>query len=109
EQAKDKEEYQSDGNDAKKECYLDAMEAAGFKNLSADELIAMKIQGVTPVYVKEIHDLGMKPTAEQFIGMRVEGITPEYIREMRSIAPSLGVDVLIGMKVQGITPLYANE
>ena len=92
-----------------KESYLDAMEAAGFKNLTADELIEMKIQGVTPAYVKEIHDLGMKPTTEEFIGMRVQGITPEYIREMRSIATNLGVDELIGMKVQGITPQYANE
>lgn len=92
-----------------KESYLDAMEAAGFKNLTADELIGMKIQGVTPAYVKEIHDLGMKPTPEEFIGMRVQGITPEYIRDMRAIAPNLSVDELIGMKVQGITPQYANE
>jgi bla regulator protein blaR1 len=105
---KDKERKATDRT-ANKESYLDAMEAAGFKNLSADELIGMKIQGVTPAYVKEIHDLGMKPTAEEFIGMRVQGITPEYIRDMRSIAPNLGVDGLIGMKVQGITPQYANE
>src|SRR5437763_12701609 len=102
---KDKEQRQT----ANKESYLDAMETAGFKNLSADELIAMKIQGVTPAYVKEIHDLGMKPSAEEFIGMRVQGITSEYIRDMRSIAPTLGVDELIGMKVQGITPQYARE
>jgi len=107
---KSKETGQSASSEAnKKESYLDAMEAAGFKNLSADELIAMKIQGVTPAYVKEIHDLGMKPSAEEFIGMRVQGITSEYIRDMRSIAPTLGVDELIGMKVQGITPQYANE
>ena len=107
---KDKETQQSANADAnKKESYLESMEAAGFKNLTADELIAMKIQGVTPAYVKEIHDLGMKPTTEEFIGMRVQGITPEYIREMRLIAPNLGVDELIGMKVQGITPQYANE
>ncbi len=105
---KDKEQKANDQT-ANKESYLDGMEAAGFKNLSADELIAMKIQGVTPQYVKEIHDLGMKPTPEEFIGMRVQGITPEYIREMRSVAPNLSIDELIGMKVQGITPQYANE
>jgi bla regulator protein blaR1 len=105
---KDKEQKATDQT-ANKESYLDAMEAAGFKNLSADELIAMKIQGVTPAYVKEIHDLGMKPSAEEFIGMRVQGITPEYIRDMRKIGANLGVDELIGMKVQGITPQYAND
>ena len=106
--AKEKKQERDDGQ-AGKESYLEAMEAAGFKNLTADELIAMKIQGVTPAYVKEIHALGIKPTVDEFIGMRVQGITPEYIRDMRSIAPSLGVDDLVGMKVQGITPQYASE
>ncbi|HVH71152.1 MAG TPA: M56 family metallopeptidase [Candidatus Dormibacteraeota bacterium] len=116
EQAKDKDsdkvkekKQERDADQAKKESYIEAMEAAGFKNLSADELIDLKIQGVTPAYVKEIHDLGMKPTAEEFIEMRVQGITSEYIREMRGIEPNLSVDDLIGMKVQGITPQYANE
>jgi bla regulator protein blaR1 len=107
---KDKETQQSASAEAdKKESYLEGMEAAGFKNLTADELIAMKVQGVTPAYVKEIHNLGMKPTVDELVGMRVQGITPEYIREMRTIAPNLGADELIGMKVQGITPQYANE
>src|SRR3989449_1807363 len=45
-------------DDNKKQSYLDAMEAAGFKNLDVDEIIAMKVQGVTPEYIKAIHDLG---------------------------------------------------
>jgi beta-lactamase regulating signal transducer with metallopeptidase domain len=108
---KDNEEDQQQASESanKKESYLEAMEAAGFKNLSVDELIAMKIQGVTPSYVKEIRDLGLQPTAEEFIGMRVQGITPEYIRQMRAIKSNLTVDELIGMKVQGITPQYSAE
>src|SRR5438094_597556 len=106
---KAKEKKQDDEQTSKKESYLEGMEAAGFKNLTADELIAMKVQGVTPAYVKDIHDLGMKPTVDEFVGMRLQGITPDYIRDMRGVAPNLGVDELIGMKVQGITPQYANE
>ena len=109
EKTKQKKQDRDDEQAAKKESYLEGMEAAGFKNLTADELIEMKIQGVTPAYVKEIHDLGMKPSVDELVGMRVQGITPEYIREMRSIAPNQGIDELIGMKVQGITPQYANE
>src|SRR5215467_1396017 len=106
---KEKKQERDDEQTAKKESYLEAMEAAGFKNLSADELIEMKIQGVTPAYVKEIHNLGMKPTVDELVGMRVQGITPDYVREMRGIAPNLGIDELMGMKVQGITPQYASE
>jgi beta-lactamase regulating signal transducer with metallopeptidase domain len=92
----------------KKESYLDAMQAAGFKNLSVDEIIGMKVQGVTPAYVKQIHEMGFQPSAEEFIGMRVQGITPEYIRDMQAIEAKLTVSQLIGMKVQGITAQYAQ-
>src|SRR5713226_2425142 len=96
-------------DDNKKQSYLDAMEAAGFKNLDVDEIIAMKVQGVTPEYIKAIHDLGLQPTAEEVVGMRVQGITPEYIREMRKFDSNLNIDELIGMKVQGVTPEYIRE
>jgi beta-lactamase regulating signal transducer with metallopeptidase domain len=94
---------------SKKQSYLDAMEAAGFKNLDVDELIAMKIQGVTPEYIKEIHALGLQPTPDELVGMRVQGITPEYIHDMRTVGQNLSVDDLIGMKVQGITLPYVRE
>ena len=97
------------GEDNKKPSYLDAMEAAGFKNLDVDEIIAMKVQGVTPEYIKAMHDLGLQPTPDQFVGMRVQGITAEYIREMRARESNLSIDQLIEMKVQGITPQYAKE
>jgi bla regulator protein blaR1 len=93
----------------KKESYLDAMEAAGFKNLTVDELISMKIQGVTPGYVKEMRELGLQATPDELVGMRVQGITPEYVREMRKLDSSANIDELIGMKVQGVTPEYARD
>jgi len=93
----------------KKQSYLDAMEAAGFKNLTVDELIAMKIQGVTPEYVREIHELGLQPSPDELVGMRVQGITSEYVREMRAFDSNLNIDELIGMKVQGVTSEYIRE
>jgi bla regulator protein blaR1 len=106
---KAKEQQKPADTGEKKESYLDAMEAAGFKNLTADELIGMKVQGITPAYVREIRELGFQPSADELIGMKVQGITPEYIREMRTIESNLSVEELIGMKVQGVTPQYANE
>ncbi len=106
---KNKNQQTASDDQNKKESYLDAMQAAGFKDLTVDEIIAMKIQGVTPAYVEEIHALGLQPAADEIIGMKVQGITPEYIREMRAIESNLTVDELIGMKVQGVTPQYAQE
>jgi beta-lactamase regulating signal transducer with metallopeptidase domain len=107
--SKDKDQQTAGEGNNKKESYLDAMEAAGFKSLTVDEIIAMKVQGVTPAYVKAIHELGLQPTADEIVGMRVQGITPDYIREMRTVEASLSIDQLIGMKVQGVTPQYARD
>ena len=96
-------------SDGKKQSYMDAMAAAGVKITDVDELISLKVQGVTPEYIKGMHDLGLQPNAEELIGMKVQGITPEYVREMRKFDSNVSVDELIGMKVQGITPEYINE
>ncbi|HEV2489779.1 MAG TPA: M56 family metallopeptidase [Candidatus Acidoferrales bacterium] len=89
--------------------YIEDMKAAGFDNLTVEQLIALKTQGVTPDYVKAIHDLGLKPSVEELIGMKVQGITPEYIRDMRAAGVDVKMDHLIGMKVQGITPDYVKH
>src|SRR5216684_4250113 len=104
-----KDQHTASEEQNKKESYLDAMEAAGFKNLTVDELISMKIQGVTPGYVKEVRDLGLQATPDELIGMRVQGITPEYVREMQKFDSNANIDELIGMKVQGVTPEYVRE
>src|SRR2546425_729365 len=96
-------------SDGKKQSYMDAIAAAGIQITDVDALIAPKIQGVTPEYIKGMHDLGLQPNAEELIGMKVQGITPEYVREMRKFDSNASIDELIGMKVQGITPEYINE
>ena len=41
--------------------YIDGLKAAGLENLTVDQIISLKIQGVTPEYVKSMRDLGMSP------------------------------------------------
>jgi beta-lactamase regulating signal transducer with metallopeptidase domain len=90
--------------------YIDGMKSAGLGDLTVDQLISLKIQGVTPEYVKQMHDLGLHPDADELIGMKVQGITPDYVREMRSATGKpLDVDNLIGLKVEGVTPEYIKQ
>jgi beta-lactamase regulating signal transducer with metallopeptidase domain len=90
--------------------YIDGMSSAGLRDLTVDQLISLKIQGVTPEYVKQMHDIGLHPDADELIGMKVQGISPEYVREMRSATGQpLDVDNLTGLKVQGVTPEYIKQ
>jgi beta-lactamase regulating signal transducer with metallopeptidase domain len=117
--------------------YIDGMKAGGLGDLTVDQLIAMKIQDVTPEYVREMKEQGLDADANNLIAMRVQGVTPEYIRDLRAsglnpdqnqiialkvqgadseyyrglkeagIQPD--VNTLIGLKVQGVTPEYVRE
>lgn len=88
--------------------YIQGLQAAGLKNISVDELIALKIQGVTPEYVREMRAAGLEPSTGDLIAMKVEGVTPDYIRQVRQTWPDATVREMIGMKVQGITPEYVR-
>ena len=91
------------------ESYVEGMKAAGFGDLTVDELVAMKVQGITPEYVRDMRAAGIKVDTDDLIGMKVQGVTPEYVKEMRAAYPNIDIDTIIGMKVQGVTPEYAGE
>ena len=88
--------------------YIDGMKSAGLDNLTADDLIGLKIQGVTPEYVRAMHDLGLHPDVDGLIGMKVQGVTAEYVKELRGLGFNPDVDQIVGMKVQGVTADYVR-
>jgi beta-lactamase regulating signal transducer with metallopeptidase domain len=89
--------------------YIDQMKSAGFDNLDVDQLIAFKVQGVTPEYVAQIRALGFKPDADDIVGMKAQGITPEYVAQIRALGFKPDADEIVGMKAQGITPEYVAQ
>lgn len=89
------------------ESYIEGMKAAGYSDLDVDELVAMKVQGVTPEYVKQMHEAGLKMDADELIALKIQGVTPEYVKQMRAAYPNIDTDTIIGMKIQGVTPEYA--
>jgi beta-lactamase regulating signal transducer with metallopeptidase domain len=86
--------------------YIDAMKSAGVADLSADTLIALKIQDVTPDYVRGLHEQGLQPDANALIAMRAQGITPDYVRELRAAGLNPDQSQLIALKVQGADGEY---
>jgi beta-lactamase regulating signal transducer with metallopeptidase domain len=86
--------------------YIDAMKAAGIGEITIDELVAMKIQGVTPDYVRELHEQGLHPDADTLVALRVQGVTPAYIHELRELGFNPDADEIIALKVQGVNAEY---
>jgi beta-lactamase regulating signal transducer with metallopeptidase domain len=94
---------------AKHGSFIAEMEAAGYKDLTADQLVSLKIQGVTGDYVRQMRSIGLSPSVNQIIGMKIQGVTPEYIHEMQAAGFKTDINDIIGMKIQGVTPEYLKE
>ena len=88
--------------------YIEGLKSQGLTNLGTDVIVAMKIQGITPEYVRGIHEQGLHPDPEELIAMKVQGITPQYISDLKAKGMALSADRLIAMKVQGVTPEYVS-
>ncbi len=92
-----------------KDSYIDSLRSAGLTNLSVDDLIALKIQGVTPEYIRQVRAAGLNPTVHELISMKAQGIDPEYLRDIRSTGLNPSVHELSAMKSVGVTPDYVRK
>jgi beta-lactamase regulating signal transducer with metallopeptidase domain/predicted metallopeptidase len=82
--------------------YIEEMAAAGYPNLSADDLIALKMQGVTPEYARQIRAAGFAVPARKLIAMRTMDVTPEYAKQMKTVFPEITANELIACRTQGV-------
>ena len=91
--------------------YIDQMAAAGYKNLSIDQLIELKMQGVTPDYIRGMRDAGYdKLAVHELIAMKIQGVTPQYVHAMAEAGYThLSVEELVGMRSQGVSPDYVRD
>jgi hypothetical protein len=66
-------------------------------------LIGMKVQGVTPEYVKTLQAAGLQLDPDDVISAKVSGVTPEFIREVQSHGfKNLDIEKLIELKHAGV-------
>jgi beta-lactamase regulating signal transducer with metallopeptidase domain len=84
---------------------LAALAANGYGDLSVDEIIELKVQGVSPDFITGMAHSGMgKLPARQLIDLKVQGVSPEYVTEI--LALSFGPytpNQIIDFKVQGVS------
>jgi len=88
--------------------YIDGMKAAVGSDLTVDELIAMKIQGVTPEYVRGLREQGLHPDVNELVSMKIQGVTPEYIHDLRSLGLNPNGNEIDAMKIQGVDADYVR-
>ena len=72
----------------------------GFDQPEADRLIALKVQGVNAEEIRQIRDLGLKPTLDELIQIRIFHITPEFVHRMQNRGlKDLTISKLVQIKI----------
>jgi uncharacterized protein YnzC (UPF0291/DUF896 family) len=59
--------------------------------------------------VRDIQALGLKPSANELIALRVQDVTPEYIKALQAAGFKLSVNDIISAKVQDVTPEFIEQ
>ncbi len=78
--------------------------------LSVNELIALKIQGVTPEYIQQVRSALPEATIHDVIAMKLQGVAPEYVRDMRAAgAPIKKAHDAVALKMQQVTPDFVRS
>jgi beta-lactamase regulating signal transducer with metallopeptidase domain len=89
--------------------YIGALAAAGLANLSADQLIALKVQGVDPAYVAAVRKAGFEPTIHDLLTLHTVGVRPEDAAEYRALGLNdLSIHQLVTFRALGVTPGYVR-
>jgi hypothetical protein len=91
--------------------FIAALVAAGYGDLTVDEIVELKVQGVSAEFLTGISQSGWgKLPARQLIELKVRGVAPEYLRKMREAGlRNLTIPEVIELKIRGVEAEYIRE
>jgi beta-lactamase regulating signal transducer with metallopeptidase domain len=90
--------------------YIGGLQAAGLKDLTVDEIIALKIHGVTPEYIREMRAAGLDATSREWVSLKIQDVSPEFVRALAAAGlANLRIGEYLSAKVQGVTPEFVEK
>jgi beta-lactamase regulating signal transducer with metallopeptidase domain len=85
--------------------FLAALVAAGYGNLSVDEIIEIRNSGVSPEFLRAVSDSGLKPSAKELVELAHSGVSGQYLRALRDGGfKNLSVQDIVEAARSGVRP-----
>jgi hypothetical protein len=80
------------------------MEEMGYSNLSQQDLMELRQQGVTAPFISRMHDLGYSISAEELVALRQHKVTAYYTSNLHDLGyTDITQNELIRLKDTGVT------
>ncbi|MFY9553948.1 MAG: M56 family metallopeptidase [Blastocatellia bacterium] len=90
--------------------FISDMAAAGFPNLTVNQLIALKTHGVTPQFVRELAGIfSKKLTPDEVVAMKIHGVSTAFANQFKALGMNLDADEMVAFAVHGVTPKFIAE
>jgi beta-lactamase regulating signal transducer with metallopeptidase domain len=89
--------------------FVGGIAALGYKDLSVDQLISLKIHGVTTEYVRELLAAGLKLKVDEIVNFAIHGAQPADIVEMEKLGYKLTPSEIVNMYIHGLTPEFTRQ
>ena len=88
--------------------YIGGMRTFGYDTIDADKLLRLAVHDVSRAYAATFQD--QKPTVDDLVKMRIHGVTPEFVRQTRELGfKELSIDDMVKMRIHRVTPEYIRE
>lgn len=86
------------------------MEEMGYGELSHEELIALREEGVTATYTSQIREVGYTDvTLEQLVELQNADVSATFARMMKELGYELSVQNLIDLRRSGVTAFFTSN
>ena len=90
--------------------FLKELKEAGIKDLTFDEIISFGMAGVKPAYVKEMKTrFGDDITHKQIAKLAMFGISVDFVDGIKKLGLDLSYKQIIKLGTHGISPQYVQE
>lgn len=91
--------------------FLAALTAAGYRDLSVDEIIDLKNRGIDANFIRNMSSTGWgKLTPGQLISLHDHGVSADYLRELRAAGiRNLALDQVQSLKDRGVSARAVHE
>jgi hypothetical protein len=77
---------------------------------SPEDLVQMRIQGVSPAYLRGLKDAGYENLpVQQIIDLHIQGVPIDFIRDARAAGYRFSTADLVQLRIQGVNGAYLQK
>ena len=91
------------------EKYVQELQDQGFTNLSLEEIMAAKIHGVSAAYYQDLRAAGFTDLSmDEIVTAKIHDVAPQTIKEMRALGAQ-DLDEIVALQIHGINAEYVED